>query len=360
MSLTVGFYNETKNWKLLYERICKWFGRSFNLQLNPPRCDVFFCSYDDVHRAIRSYPNSLIVFISGEPKPVPSSPRISIILDCKKIPQFNYSFSSVMFIPFYAYSFLERRINTPQALIKPSNPLTARKSKFCAFMYRYDIPHRVRLFDELSKYKSVTPLGKSRNPNRAYNMDGNPYDDAVTKYKDFKFVICCENTIIPGYVTEKIVNAMLAGAIPIYLGAPDIGNYFNPKSFINVSSFNTTQSMVEYVKKIDQDDDLYKSMLHEPWLYNNKIESFLRIDDKLRDFAALIKSKIGSNSSHRYILTRGRKVQKVSRFSKRIKHIKSIQRIRRIPFFRSRIGLIKRRPRQLRSILLRRRRITRV
>ena len=40
-----------------------------------------------------------------------------------------------------------------------------------------------------------------------------------------KFVIAMENKARPGYFTEKIVNAALANAIPVYWGAPDMGDY---------------------------------------------------------------------------------------------------------------------------------------
>ena len=34
----------------------------------------------------------------------------------------------------------------------------------------------------------------------------------------FRFVLCMENTLVRGYVTEKIANAFMAGAVPIYYG----------------------------------------------------------------------------------------------------------------------------------------------
>ena len=35
------------------------------------------------------------------------------------------------------------------------------------------------------------------------------------------------------YVTERIVNAFLAGAIPVYYGPPEVSKYFNPLAFID-------------------------------------------------------------------------------------------------------------------------------
>lgn len=51
---------------------------------------------------------------------------------------------------------------------------------------------------------------------------------STTKCMDgFKFVISMENSAQPGYVSEKVIMAAMAGAIPIYFGAPNIAEYIN-------------------------------------------------------------------------------------------------------------------------------------
>ena len=37
-------------------------------------------------------------------------------------------------------------------------------------------------------------------------------------YKDYRWVLALENSAEPGYVTEKLVNAMASGAVPVYYG----------------------------------------------------------------------------------------------------------------------------------------------
>ncbi len=36
------------------------------------------------------------------------------------------------------------------------------------------------------------------------------------------------------YMTEKLPDALLAGVVPIYWGAPDVAATFNPRSFVHV------------------------------------------------------------------------------------------------------------------------------
>ena len=55
--------------------------------------------------------------------------------------------------------------------------------------------------------KAVAPPPRS-------NRDENPYF-----FSQYRFVLCMENFNDPGYVTEKLLNALLSGAIPIYYGS---------------------------------------------------------------------------------------------------------------------------------------------
>lgn len=63
------------------------------------------------------------------------------------------------------------------------------------------------------------------------------------------FNVCFENCVYPGYISEKIFDALLGGAIPIYFGA---NNY--PKqlegTFLDASQFRDLGDLVEFCKKI--------------------------------------------------------------------------------------------------------------
>mmetsp|Transcript_11513 Transcript_11513/g.15927 ORF Transcript_11513/g.15927 Transcript_11513/m.15927 type:complete len:187 (+) Transcript_11513:102-662(+) len=124
-------------------------------------------------------------------------------------------------------------------------------------------------------------------------------DEAVQIFGRYKFVIAMENNYVPGYITEKLPNAVLANTVPIYFGAPDIYDYVNPKRFIRCdldegalrelrkmkfSSIDQREGWVrdklgkglkdcaEKVKAVDEDDELYKEMISQPFLYENRLE----------------------------------------------------------------------------------------
>lgn len=56
-------------------------------------------------------------------------------------------------------------------------------------------------------------------------------DDKAEALDDYFFHICIENSCINHYWTEKIADPLLAYTVPIYVGAPNIGDYFDTKGF---------------------------------------------------------------------------------------------------------------------------------
>jgi hypothetical protein len=143
------------------------------------------------------------------------------------------------------------------------------KPRFCSFVVGHSTPFfRKEFFLKLCDYKRVDSGGSVLN-NIGGRIGGDHRgDNLINFYRQSKFVLCCENTIAPGYVTEKILLSFKAGAIPIYWGAPEVIQFFNPKSFINLRDFDTIESAIEKIKEIDNNSELYQEMLSEPMFLN--------------------------------------------------------------------------------------------
>jgi hypothetical protein len=153
------------------------------------------------------------------------------------------------------------------------------KEGFCAYVMSNmtdSAPERTQIFEKLSEYKPVASGGKWRN-----NVGG-PVPEKFAFQSKYKFVIACENSSSPGYLTEKFAEAALANAIPIYWGDPTIGNRFNTRAFVNCHDFPTLDAAVERVKQIDADDALYRRMLSEPWFPNGEEPESLRQETIVR------------------------------------------------------------------------------
>jgi hypothetical protein len=88
-------------------------------------------------------------------------------------------------------------------------------------------------------------------------------DDKLKFQNNYKFSIAFENSEYPGYTTEKIVHPKIVNSIPIYWGNPVVGRDWNTKSFINAYEFINMKELVEFIKEVDNDDNLYFNILKE-------------------------------------------------------------------------------------------------
>jgi GR25 family glycosyltransferase involved in LPS biosynthesis len=145
------------------------------------------------------------------------------------------------------------------------------KTKFCAYMYSYDSPHRVHYFKLLSKYKFVEALGKSMNNITRKNdrFQQNFKDIAIELYSKYKFVLALENVIRDGYSTEKLLLPLFSNSIPIYYGSSKIFEYINKKRVIYIDDYKSDEELTAFIKMVDNDDVLYNSIVQEKWFVND-------------------------------------------------------------------------------------------
>jgi hypothetical protein len=59
--------------------------------------------------------------------------------------------------------------------------------------------------------------------------------------EEYRFSLCFENTEMPGYITEKMIDCFVSGTVPIYRGAPDVADYIPSDAFINAEAGNYEQ-----------------------------------------------------------------------------------------------------------------------
>ena len=144
----------------------------------------------------------------------------------------------------------------------------SKKKKFCAAVisnFRSSDGFRINFIKELSKYKEVDMGGKYKN-----NIGGR-IKNKIKFLSDYKFSIAMENSEGQGYVSEKILDSFYAGTIPIYYGGYMIDEFINPKSYILIKNENDMLQKIEYIKKIDNDKKLYKSILSEKLFINDNL-----------------------------------------------------------------------------------------
>ena len=155
----------------------------------------------------------------------------------------------------------------PESYLYGKNEFTQKpKDKFCSIVYGKQIDSRINAIKNISNaYKNVDVFGKA-NPYIPL-PDGEKHK--MDLISDYKFSLCYENTVTPGYHTEKLLHGKVAGNVPIYYGDETISEDFNIKGFINAVNMSD-EELVEKIKKIDSNDKLYNSIINEP-IFDKKI-----------------------------------------------------------------------------------------
>ena len=136
--------------------------------------------------------------------------------------------------------------------------------RFCSFLCSHDDIGRKKIYSQLSEIDKVDCDGKLFHNN----------DTLITKFKDnkleylkdYRFNLTPENTDYPGYCTEKLVEAISAGCIPIYNGCnnnpePDI---FNHSAIIFIKMTEENKEAISLVKELNSDKKRYMDFASQP------------------------------------------------------------------------------------------------
>lgn len=259
---------------------------------------VYKPTLDEIRKYLKPY--TKVVCFSGDPHDVKLE-FVHLIIDCKQEPSMRKINVAFAYLPFYVQSFAERLAHPRDLVLRAdfdADAIAKQKTKFCAFMYSNPVDFRDRFFHTMARvYKSADALGSccSNTPipettRTVYDPQVKTfYEDAVEKYQPYKFVIAIENSRLKGYVTEKLMNPVLAHAVPIYLGAPDLftDNIFNRKAMIHIADFASYEDCVNYVKKVDNNPDLYQQYLREPLFVKNQLPAYFNANYLVSTFLQL-------------------------------------------------------------------------
>ena len=155
------------------------------------------------------------------------------------------------------------------------NPLMDKpKEQFCSIVFNGRSPHRWEIIEKLSKYKNVHCYGKPFG-NWFYGEDVK-----LNVISNYKFNICFENSISPGYHTEKMIHAKTAGCLPLYWADNNCEKDYNKDSFLNLYNFNNLDEFVEKIIHLDTDDSAYNAITSE-YLFKDKEPSLDFIKNQL-------------------------------------------------------------------------------
>jgi len=159
--------------------------------------------------------------------------------------------------------------------IKPEDHNVYHKSKLLSIIAsnkRMTIGHKLR-------HEAIDICGVNNVNLDVYGRGYNPIGYKLDALKDYAFTIVVENVKYDYYFTEKLMDALTTGTIPIYWGCPSIGDFFNTDGII---IFDGVEDLLSKLKELSFEK--YKIMkesasenmvlaqkylLAEDWIHNN-------------------------------------------------------------------------------------------
>lgn len=164
---------------------------------------------------------------------------------------------------------------------------TARKKFCCIIVSNAQAKERIDFFKQLNAVKEVDSAGGWNNT-IGKQIDSGTFGK-FEFIKDYRFVISFENSAYSGYTTEKIIEPILAGCIPIYWGDPRVNEDFNPNRFIGIKDRTEYASGIETIIKLDSNKELAKSVLAESVFANSKNPVYIEKDYVIRTILSWVK-----------------------------------------------------------------------
>lgn len=224
-------------------------------QTNP---DIVFYSCFGLRHLKRK--NCLKVYISQE-NVVPDFNECDYAISCTPI---TFGRRHLYLPPCFA-TYLGKSLATPPAV----SPAAARR-KFCSFIYSQDNSGkgsalRKEFCERLMTYKKVDCPGKVLHnidePALTQRYSGDWNQSKINFISKYKFNIAFENSYSDGYVTEKLMDCFLAGTVPIYWGGYHDRLNIPMESMIFVNDYDNLDSVIDEIRKLDEDDELYLAKL---------------------------------------------------------------------------------------------------
>ena len=189
--------------------------------------------------------------------------------------------------PYYNFHLMEP-LRTP--------PKPKRRDRLAAMFIssRWDKSGRLAYARELMRHMELHSYGKQLQNRHLPGDTGRAAKlDTIAGYK---FTLAFENACAPDYVTEKFFDPLIAGSVPVYLGAPNVSEFApSDRCYVDASRFETPKALAEYLRFLDEDEAAYQAYLAwrgEPFrppfldlMEAQRVHPFIRLCRIVREFA---------------------------------------------------------------------------
>ncbi len=141
---------------------------------------------------------------------------------------------------------------------------------------RVDRSGRGAYLKELARHIEIHQYGRRGNRSIPNDRGRTSKVELLSRYR---FSFAFENAIAPDYVTEKFYDPLLAGSVPVYLGAPNIAEFAPAEGcYIHAADFSGPPDLAAYLTQLNQDEAAYAHFLN--WRDRPFSESFKKLCQK--------------------------------------------------------------------------------
>lgn len=151
--------------------------------------------------------------------------------------------------------FLKREISIEGLMQKRTGDFDKRQN-FCVAFSGKAWPFRMHALTALNAIGRVDVYG---------NLARQSVESKSAISSKYKFILCFENDLYPGYVTEKLPEAWMTGAVPLYWGLEQ-GKYFNERAYLNLANYHSENEFYERVARLSNSASEWNDIASQPLL----------------------------------------------------------------------------------------------
>lgn len=144
--------------------------------------------------------------------------------------------------------------------VYPTTHTTVPPNDVCAVISSpvKDGRYRTQFIDELRADGIQVDMWGHYQNNMGRTVEGTYYEEPIRMLQStYKIVLALENTELDNYITEKVLNPLRAGTIPVYYGSSRIDEYICADRILQVTP-ETVQQTISEIRRYCKDEDAWR------------------------------------------------------------------------------------------------------
>ena len=100
--------------------------------------------------------------------------------------------------------------------------------------------------------------------------------DKIAFQRNFRFSVAFASMCSDGFLTEKLIEAFVAGTVPIYLGDPSVLDDFSESPLIRLHDEKDFSAAIVHVNELELDHKAYSRIRKQAILANDELPEYAK------------------------------------------------------------------------------------